>query len=249
MTDEASRLTDALRALAAHPASSPGFTSTDLGFAVVDDGRDARTGVPEVVYGSGKSPAQVAALLGHLVDRGRPALATRVSPEAADTIRALRPASTYEPVPRLLWEAPTPETAFQPTFDGLVAVCSAGTTDGPVAEEAARVCEWLGMRVLRVVDVGVAGLHRLVDRLPDLSRADVVIAVAGMEGALPSVLTGLVRAPVVAVPTSVGYGTHLGGWTPLLAMLTSCASGLSVVNVDNGFGAAMCARRVLAVRR
>jgi len=219
---------------------------TDLGFAVVDDERAARTGTPEVVYGAGKSAEQIAALLDHLVSKGQPALATRVEPEKAARVVELCGA-THEPVPRMVWRVP--EGYEPPAREGAVAVVAAGTSDLPVAEEAARTAEWYGWRVARVHDVGVAGLHRLLARLPVLREADVLIVVAGMEGALPSVVAGLLPQPVVAVPTSVGYGSHLGGLTPLFAMLNSCASGITVVNVDNGFGAAQAAHRILAGKR
>lgn len=219
---------------------------TDLGFAIVDDARAARTGSPEVVYGEGKSAEQIARLFEHLVDRGQPALATRVDPEKAARVVALCGA-THEPLARLVWRVP--EGYAPPVRDGSVGVLCAGTSDLPVAEEAARVAEWYGWRVARVRDVGVAGLHRLLSRLPTLRELDVLIVVAGMEGALPSVVAGLVPQPVIAVPTSVGYGTHLGGLTPLFAMLNGCASGITVVNVDNGFGAAQAAHRILAGKR
>jgi NCAIR mutase (PurE)-related protein len=221
---------------------------TDLGFAVVDDGRPHRTGLPEVVFGEGKTPEQVASILSHLNSRGYKALATRLDERKAEKVLELLPGASYEPVPRMLWSAPGDPNPFAATLPGHVVVASAGTSDLPVAEEAARCAEWSGLAVQRVTDVGVAGLHRLLTRLPDIRSADVIIAVAGMEGALPSVVAGLVRAPVIAVPTSVGYGASFGGVTALLAMLNSCASGVSVVNIDNGFGAAQAAWRILANR-
>ncbi len=220
--------------------------ATDLGFAVIDDHRAVRTGLPEVVYGEGKSPAQIAAIFNHLDARGHKALATRVDADKAAAVQALLPGARYAPVPRLLWHAPSGAEPFAPTREGQVWVLSAGTSDAPVAEEAAQCAAFFGLDVHSVVDVGVAGLHRLLSRAADLQQARVIIVVAGMEGALPSVVAGLVRAPVVAVPTSVGYGTHFGGLTPLLAMLNACASGVSVVNVDNGFGAALVAWRIVA---
>jgi NCAIR mutase (PurE)-related protein len=217
---------------------------SDLGFAVFDDDRAHRTGSPEIIYGPGKTPEQIALLLSHVAARGELALATRVDTEKAAIVAALVPEAHYEPVPRLVRLAPTgwapPERA------GTVCVCTGGTSDLPVSEEAARILELLGWTVDRATDVGVAGIHRLLSRLERLRAADVVIAVAGMEGALPSVVAGLVSAPVIAVPTSVGYGTALSGLTPLLAMLTSCAAGIVVVNVDNGFGAAQAAHRILS---
>ena len=248
MTEPAIQLAQALRALADSAASDDALATTDLGFAVIDDGREARTGVPEVVYGAGKAPSQIAAIFRHFQDNDRPALATRVTPEAAEAIQTELAGLTYEPVPRLLWWAPDGHPAFEPRFPNKVVVCSAGTSDQAVATEAARCAQWLGLDVVTWTDVGIAGLQRLVNRLPEAHDAHAIIAVAGMEGALPSVLAGLVRAPVIAVPTSVGYGTQLGGWVPLLAMLNSCASGVTVVNVDNGFGAAMAAWRMAARR-
>lgn len=251
MIEPAKQLAQALRALADSADNSERgdvFATTDLGFAVVDDGRAARTGIPEVVYGAGKEPGQIATLIGHFQARGEGALVTRVTPEAAEQVQSRIAGTTYEPVPRLLWWAPDDSEPFTPRYPNEVIVCSAGTSDQPVAREAVRCAQWFGLRVSEWTDVGVAGLHRLVARLPEAHDAHAIIAVAGMEGALPSVLAGLVRAPVIAVPTSVGYGTQLGGWVPLLAMLNSCASGVTVVNVDNGFGAAIAAWRMAARR-
>ena len=222
---------------------------TDLGFAVVDDGRPHRTGLPEVVFGEGKTPEQLCAILAHINAQGHKALATRVEAEKARLVLNQLPSARYEAGPRLLWSAPDVVEPFAPTLDGTVSVVCAGTSDLPVAEEAARCGEWFGMRVSRQTDVGVAGLHRLMTRLPEIQGADVVIAVAGMEGALPSVLGGLVRAPLIAVPTSIGYGASFGGLAAFLAMVNSCASGVVVVNIDNGFGAAQAAWRILANRR
>jgi NCAIR mutase (PurE)-related protein len=207
----------------------------DLGFARLDADRDARTGAPEVVFGEGKTPAELAAVFAALAARGRPGFATRVS--------AAIPGASYDPESRTLRADPPGWTPTART--GRVAVCTAGTSDGPVAAEACATLRWLGLEPIRITDVGVAGVHRLLSRVDVLRSADVVIAIAGMEGALPSVVAGLVRAPVIAVPTSVGYGTALGGWTALAAMLTSCASGVVVVNIDNGFGAALAASRIL----
>lgn len=212
---------------------------SDLTYAVIDDARAHRTGLPEIVYGEGKTPRQIVGIFEHLRSRKMPALATRVSAECAALVQQQLPGVTYEPVPRLLWRDPP-----QPGVEGPVWVISAGTSDMRVAEEAARCAEWFGLGVERAFDVGIAGLHRLLARLEGLRGARVVIAVAGMEGALPSVVAGLIRAPVVAVPTSVGYGANLGGMTALLAMVNSCAAGVSVVNIDNGFGAAQVAWRI-----
>jgi len=217
----------------------------DLGFAQLDHHRPLRAGQPEVVFGEGKTPAQIAAIVTALKGRGHPVIVTRLDVDKHEACRAVIErgpgTSRYDPLARL-WD--WTETPAGPDGDGTIAVVAAGTSDLPVHEEAARTCEVLGNRVERVVDVGVAGLPRLVARLDVLRAARVAIVVAGMEGALPSVVAGLVPCPVVAVPTSVGYGTHLGGWSALLAMLNSCASGLGVVNVDNGFGAACLASRI-----
>ena len=205
-----------------------------LGFATLDLGRLRRTGHPEVIFGQGKTAGQIAALLQALHAAGQEALATRVDPEKADAALLLTPGAVYHPLARCL-HLPAPQPP--PRLGNITVVC-AGTSDLPVAEEAALVAEILGNRVVRIHDVGVAGLHRLLARLDDLRAARVIVAVAGMEGALPSVLGGLVDKPVIAVPTSVGYGANLGGLSALLSMLNSCAAGVSVVNIDNGFGAA-----------
>lgn len=248
MIEPAKQLAQALRALADKAETGDVLATTDLGFAVVDDGRAARTGIPEVIYGSGKTPEQLVGIMRHFQDNARPSLATRVAPEAAAHVQGVLHDVTYEPIPQLLWWAPNGDKAFAPRYPHQVVVCSAGTSDQRVAQEAVRCAQWFGLDVTVWTDVGVAGLHRLVDRLPEAQDAHAIIAVAGMEGALPSVLAGLVRAPVIAVPTSVGYGTQMGGWVPLLAMLNSCASGVTVVNVDNGFGAAIAAWRMAARR-
>ena len=212
----------------------------ELEFAHVDTHRHLRTGFPEVVLGQGKTPEQIAAILnvlrtGHEEGGARvPVFATRVSPEAAAAILAAVPGARYLPVPRavVVGETPAPELGR-----GLIAVVSAGTSDVPVAEEAALTAELAGNRVERIYDVGVAGLHRLIAHRETLAAAEILIVVAGMEGALPSVVAGLYARPVIAVPTSVGYGASFGGLAALLGMLNSCASGVAVVNIDNGFGA------------
>lgn len=209
--------------------------------AVLDLERAARTGIPEVVYGAGKSAEQIAQLLDKLHQHGQPVLATRVGAEKAAAVLEQMPELNYEPVARLLIGGPMVAPRL-----GRVAVCCAGTSDLPVAKEAAITARWLGCLVEEYTDIGVAGLHRLLSRLEAIRTAQIVIVVAGMEGALGAVLTGLVSAPVIAVPTSVGYGVHLGGLTALFGMLDACASGLTVVNIDNGFGAAIAARRMLA---
>jgi NCAIR mutase (PurE)-related protein len=209
-----------------------------LGFANADTHRHLRTGFPEVVLGEGKTPEQIATILAELARGGSTVLATRVSPEAAGVIQAALPAARHHPVPRCIVVGPMPEPD---KGRGTIAVVSAGTADVPVAEEAALTAEVSGNVVERVYDVGVAGLHRLLARRALLEGAEVVVVVAGMEGALPSVVAGLCARPVIAVPTSVGYGASLGGVAALLAMLTSCAAGVSVVNIDNGFGAGQLA--------
>lgn len=212
----------------------------DLGFAKVDHHRGLRQGVPEVIYGAGKTPEQIAAIARAQLKNGdRNILITRLSPEAAALLQDL-PGFRYDPVPHLgvagAYPAPKPV--------GRVVVACAGTSDLPVAEEAAQTAEALGSRVERLTDVGVAGLQRLLAHVEDLAAARVVVAVAGMEGALASVIGGLCACPVIAVPTSVGYGANFGGLSALLSMLNSCASGVSVVNIDNGFGAGFLADRI-----
>jgi NCAIR mutase (PurE)-related protein len=209
-----------------------------LGFAHADTHRHLRTGFPEVVLGEGKTPEQIAAIMAELGRGGSTVLATRVSPEAAAAVRLAVPAVRHLPVPRalVLGETPAPDRGR-----GTIAVVSAGTADVPVAEEAALTAELAGNKVERLFDVGVAGLHRLVAHRELIERAEIIVVVAGMEGALPSVVAGLFARPVIAVPTSVGYGASLGGIAALLAMLTSCAAGVSVVNIDNGFGAGQLA--------
>ena len=210
----------------------------DLGFARLDLSRTARTGVGEVVYCPGKTPEQAARIFAALSGGGGPALATRATPAHAERMLATCPDAEYHELARVVRRGPRPEGS------GLVVVAAAGTSDVPVAEEAALTASHFGARVERVYDAGVAGLHRLVRHLPLLRRARVVIAVAGMEGALPSVLGGLVSCPLIAVPTSVGYGASFQGLAALLAMLNSCAPGVTVVNIDNGFGAAVAAVRI-----
>jgi NCAIR mutase (PurE)-related protein len=210
-------------------------------FATLDHHRSLRTGFPEVIYAEGKTPEQVGQIFRRLVERSPQVLATRLSPEMYTVLRPELPTeAVYYPAGRVLAYDRQPE---RPRLDGIVLV-TAGTADIPVAEEAAVTAELMGNRVCRIFDVGVAGLHRLLERLPDLQKGRVVIVVAGMEGALPSVVGGLVAAPVIAVPTSVGYGASFGGVAALLAMLNSCASGVAVVNIDNGFGAGTLAAKI-----
>jgi NCAIR mutase (PurE)-related protein len=210
----------------------------DLGFAHADTHRHLRTGFPEVVLGEGKTPEQIAKILVELRRGGSTVLATRVSPEAAAIVQAAVPEVVYHRVPRALVLGPMPAPD---RGRGTIAVVSAGTADVPVAEEAALNAEVAGNEVHRIFDVGVAGLHRLLARRAGIESAEIVIVVAGMEGALPSVVAGVFARPVIAVPTSVGYGASLGGVAALLSMLNSCAAGVSVVNIDNGFGAGQLA--------
>ena len=214
----------------------------NLGFARVDLARLRRQGVPEVVYGAGKTGEQIAAILESLRDHGQtPALVTRIdSAKAATVSAAMGNSFEYFPDARL-GRLGSPRA---PDGHGPIVIAAAGTSDIHVAEEAALTAETLGNEVKRLYDIGVAGLHRLIACADDLSSASVVVAVAGMEGALASVVGGLVSCPVVAVPTSVGYGASFGGVSALLAMLNSCAAGVSVVNIDNGFGAGFLAHRI-----
>ena len=213
----------------------------DLGFAKVDHGRELRQGAAEVVYGAGKTAEQVCAIV-RAIRRGgaRRVLVTRLDAAKAASLAAAEPDARWDATSRLAVVGPAPE----PDGAGEICVCAAGTSDLPVAEEAAQTAEALGNRVVRLYDVGVAGLERLLAHVGELQRARVVVAVAGMEGALASVVGGLVDVPVVAVPTSVGYGAAFEGLAALLAMLNSCASGVSVVNIDNGFGAGFLASRI-----
>lgn len=204
----------------------------DLGFAKVDHHRTVRKGFPEVVFGQGKTPAQVAKIASALLEHSDRLLVTKTTHEAWYAVRREVPDASFDETARaiIVDRRATPDPVSG------VTVVSAGTSDLPVAEEAAVTAEIIGCRVERVVDVGVAGIHRLFAEMPRIGRARVVVVVAGMEGALPSVVGGLVRAPVIAVPTSVGYGASLNGLAALLTMLNSCAPGVSVVNIDNGFG-------------
>ena len=246
-------------------------------FARLDSWRAERTGAPEVVWGPGKTPEQIVAILEKLrwgtrratpaaaqprrrlappppdpaaararSERERVALATRISPEVYEELRARNPAIGYEAAARVATLAARDPAGCRPVrrLPGTLALVSAGTADHAVAEECRVVAEACGCRVARVSDVGVAGLHRLLARVDDLRAADVVVVVAGMDGALPSVVTGLVEAPVIACPTSVGYGAALGGLAPMLSSLNSCAAGLTVVNVDNGFGGGYAAAQI-----
>ena len=206
----------------------------DLGFAKVDHHRAVRQGFPEVVLGLGKTPDQIAAIAAEIVSRGSTLLVTRASLDAYESVKIRVPGATYLSVARLI----VLQQQDVVRGHGQILVVAAGTSDLPVAEEAACTAELMGNDVERLYDVGVAGLHRLLHERQRLTSARVLIVVAGMEGALPSVISGLVSVPVIAVPTSIGYGASFGGIAALLGMLNSCASGVSVVNIDNGFGAA-----------
>ncbi len=209
----------------------------DLGFARVDHHRAIRQGFPEVILGLGKTPAQIAAIAARIAARGQSLLVTRTDEAAFDAVRAALPGVQFHPEARTI-------TLAQNDIErgnGVVLVTTGGTADVPVAEEAAVTAELMGNQVDRLYDVGVAGIHRLLSNHVRVANARVVIVVAGMEGALPSVVAGLVRVPVIAVPTSTGYGASFGGVAALLGMLNSCSNGVSVVNIDNGFGAATMA--------
>ena len=209
----------------------------DMGFARVDHHRSVRQGFPEVILGLGKTPDQIAAIAAGIVARGSTLLVTRATHAAAEAVRAKVPNAVHHPEAGLV----TLRQQDVSPGTGTIIVAAAGTADLPVAEEAAITAELMGNEITRLYDVGVAGLHRLLGERGRLNAARVIIVVAGMEGALPSVVAGLVSAPVIAVPTSIGYGASFGGIAALLGMLNSCASGVSVVNIDNGFGAASIA--------
>ena len=217
--------------------------SVRLGFATVDVDREHRQGLPEVVYGSGKSAAQIAAIVSVLLELSAgPVLVTRVDPAEADVVQASVGSGSYDAAARLLVWRPSPDLGWR------AALVTAGTADGAVADEASAIARAIGLEVTDIRDVGVAGLHRLLERVEELRAVDVVVVVAGMEGALASVVGGLVAVPVIAVPTSTGYGAAFEGVTALLAMLSSCAAGVTVVNIDSGFGAAMAAYRLTRTR-
>jgi NCAIR mutase (PurE)-related protein len=209
----------------------------DLGYARVDTHRELRQGFPEVILGLGKTPAQIAGIAEKLVARGQALLITRADAQAFEAVRARVPGVTYHETARAI----TLAQGQVPEGKGTILIACAGTSDLPVAEEAAVTLDLMGNRLDRLYDVGVAGLHRLLSEQVRLQAARVIVVVAGMEGALPSVVAGLVNVPVIAVPTSVGYGASFGGVAALLGMLNSCANGVSVVNIDNGFGAACMA--------
>jgi NCAIR mutase (PurE)-related protein len=217
--------------------------AVDLGFAQVDTHRALRKGFPEVIFGAGKTREQVLKIAEKLLQREQRVLVTRITPDHARILRKKFKHAVHHELARCV----TIDSKPLPKRAGTIGVVCAGTSDLPVAEEAAVTAEIMGNRVLRIADVGVAGLHRLLGRLPELQSANVLVVVAGMEGALPSVVAGLVSKPVIAVPTSVGYGASFGGLAALLAMLNSCASGVTVVNIDNGFGAGYAASQINAL--
>lgn len=227
---------DVLRAFQAAPIA-------ELGFASVDLHRALRKGFPEVIFGSGKTPEQVARIAARLVQREQHVLVTRVDAAQARALKRKFHRAVWHETARCV----TIERKPLPKRSHPIAVVTAGTSDQAIAEEAAVTAEFMGNRVTRIYDVGVAGLHRLLARLEDLQKANVLVVVAGMEGALPSVVAGLVDKPVIAVPASVGYGAAFGGVAALLGMLTSCGSGVTVVNIDNGFGAGYAASQINAL--
>ena len=217
----------------------------DIGFAKLDHHRSLRSGFGEVIYCSGKTCEQVGVIFSRFAASGTNVLGTRATREQFEAVNKLLPGSEFDPLSGIIQHY-----IKKPELTGKIAVCTGGTSDLPVAEEAAKTCEFFGSYVERIYDVGVAGLHRLLSQLDNIRDANCVIAVAGMEGALGGVVAGLVDMPVVAVPTSVGYGANFGGLSALLTMLNSCAEGVGVVNIDNGFGAAYLACQInrLAVR-
>jgi len=215
----------------------------DIGFAQVDTHRALRKGFPEVIFGAGKTPVQVVGIAAKLLQREQNVLVTRITVEHAKALRKKFKNAVHHEAARCV----TIEKKPLPKRPGFIAVVCAGTSDLPVAEEAALTAEIMGNRVERITDAGVAGLHRILSRLETIQRANVLVVVAGMEGALPSVVAGLVSKPVIAVPTSVGYGASFGGVAALLGMLNSCGSGVTVVNIDNGFGGGYAAAQINAL--
>ena len=216
------------------------FPYADLGFARIDHHREIRTGYPEIIYCAGKTIEQVRDIFRAMADRENNIMGTRATIEMYDSVKSACPGTVYYKEARIIsLQKKMPEMP-----ETRIAVITAGTSDIPVAEEAAVTAELLGNKVLRIFDAGVAGIHRLVDKLPEIRSCRVIIVIAGMEGALASVVGGLVDKPVIAVPTSVGYGANFGGISALLAMLTSCSSGVTVVNIDNGFGAGFSASMI-----
>ena len=235
VADGSMPIESALASLSQEPSES-------LGFATIDHHRALRQGFPEVVYGAGKTTEQLVAIAQRIADRGDGVLMTRVAPESVAPLLDALPGAESNALARTVRVRATQPLA---TARGSVLVVTAGTSDLPVAEEAAVTADAMGCVAERLTDVGVAGIHRLLGSSAVLERASVIIVVAGMDGALSSIVGGLVRVPVIAVPTSVGYGAAFGGIAPLLTMLNSCAAGVTVVNIDNGFGAAVAAARIL----
>jgi pyridinium-3,5-biscarboxylic acid mononucleotide synthase len=216
------------------------FPYTDLGFARIDHHREMRTGYPEIIYCAGKSVEQVREIFRVMSDKENNVIGTRANVEMYESVKSIASEAVFYPMARIIsLQNKKPEVP-----DSRIAIITAGTSDMPVAEEAAITAELLGNNVLRIYDAGVAGIHRLVDKLPEIRNCRVVIVIAGMEGALASVVGGLVDKPVIAVPTSIGYGANFGGISALLGMLTSCSTGVTVVNIDNGFGAGFAASMI-----
>jgi NCAIR mutase (PurE)-related protein len=216
------------------------FPYTDLGFAKIDHHRELRTGYPEIIYCAGKSVDQVKEIFRVMTGKENNIIGTRASQEMYDAVKSISSDAVFYPVARIISVSKKRQEAPK----SRIAIITAGTSDIPVAEEAAVTAELLGNNVLRIYDAGVAGIHRLVDKLPAIRKCRVIVVIAGMEGALASVVGGLVDKPVIAVPTSVGYGANFGGISALLAMLTSCSTGVTVVNIDNGFGAGFSASMI-----
>jgi hypothetical protein len=216
------------------------FPYTDLGFARIDHHREMRTGYPEIIYCAGKSVEQVREIFRAMSEKENNVIGTRANNEMFEAVRTILSDAVYFPVARII----SLQKEKKKVTESRIAIITAGTSDIPVAEEAAITAELLGNDVLRIYDAGVAGIHRLVDKLPEIRSCRVIIVIAGMEGALASVVGGLVDKPVIAVPTSVGYGANFGGISALLAMLTSCSTGVTVVNIDNGFGAGFAASMI-----
>jgi hypothetical protein len=216
------------------------FPYTDLGFARIDHHREMRTGYPEIIYCAGKSVEQVREIFRVMSDKENNVIGTRANQEMYESVKGISAKAVFYPMARIIsLQNKKPEIP-----ESRIAIITAGTSDMPVAEEAAITAELLGNNVLRIYDAGVAGIHRLVDKLPEIRNCRVVIVIAGMEGALASVVGGLVDKPVIAVPTSIGYGANFGGISALLGMLTSCSTGVTVVNIDNGFGAGFAASMI-----
>lgn len=216
------------------------FPYTDLGFARIDHHREMRTGYPEIIYCAGKTVQQVQEIFSVMAEKENNVMGTRANEEMYYAVKSIAAGVIYYPVARIIaLQKKKPEIP-----ESKIAIITAGTSDMPVAEEAAITAELLGNNVFRIYDAGVAGIHRLVDKLPEIRNCRVIIVIAGMEGALASVVGGLVDKPVIAVPTSIGYGANFGGISALLAMLTSCSTGVTVVNIDNGFGAGFAASMI-----